>query len=127
MNDDAKFGSDDGISDTIDNAEEVHDPLDRLVEKTAGDPGAPFTPEALEALAALKKSDRAAFEGLRARLKAAGARVTALDEAITKESGDAGGRGPSQSDVLLELAKAADLFHAPYANSTKVCMRVALL
>ena len=72
MNDDAKFEPDDGIADTIDDAEEMHDPLDGLVEKTAGDPGAPFTPEALEALAALKKDDRAAFEALRAQLKKAG-------------------------------------------------------
>ena len=58
------FEPDDGIADAIDGAEEVHDPLDGLVEKTAGDPGAPFTPEALEALAALKKDNRAAFEAL---------------------------------------------------------------
>ena len=61
-----------------------------LVEKTAADPGAPFTPEVLEALAALKKDDRAAFEALRAQLKKAGCRVTALDEAIAEESGDTG-------------------------------------
>ena len=113
MNDDAKFEPDDGISDTIDDAEEVHDPLDGLVEKTAGDPGAPFTPEVLEALAALKKDDRAAFEALRARLKSAGCRVTALDEAIAEESGDVGGRGPTQADILVDLAQTAELFHAP--------------
>ena len=113
MNDDAKFEPDDGISDTIDDAEEVHDPLDGLVEKTAGDPGAPFTPEVLEALAALKKDDRAAFEALRARLKSAGCRVTALDEAIAEESGDVGGRGPTQADILIDLAQTAELFHAP--------------
>ena len=113
MNDDAKFEPDDGISDTIDDAEEVHDPLDGLVEKTAGDPGAPFTPEVLEALAALKKDDRAAFEALRAQLKNAGCRVTALDEAIAEESGDVGGRGPTQADILIDLAQTAELFHAP--------------
>ena len=80
MNDDAKFEPDDGISDTIDDAEEVNDPLDGLVEKTASDPGAPFSPEALEALAALKKDDRAAFEALRAQLKGKGCRVTVQTE-----------------------------------------------
>ena len=45
-------------------------------------------PEVLERLAALKKDDRAAFEALRAQLKKAGCRVTALDEAIAEESGD---------------------------------------
>ena len=101
------------ISDTIDDAEEVNDPLDGLVEKTAFDPGAPFTPEVLEALAALKKDDRAAFEALRAQLKGARCRVTALDEAIAEESGDVGGRGPTQADILIDLAQLADLFHAP--------------
>jgi hypothetical protein len=113
MNDDAKFEPDDGISDTIDHAEEVHDPLDGLVEKTASDPGAPFTPEMLEALAALKKNDRAAFEKLHAQLKGAGCRVTALDKAIAEESGDVGGRGPTQADFLVDLAQTAELFHAP--------------
>ena len=45
------------------------DPLKGLVEQTATDPGAPFTPEALERLAALKKDDRAAFEAIRARVR----------------------------------------------------------
>jgi hypothetical protein len=46
----------------------------------------------LQRLEALKKDDRAAFEALRAQLKNAGCRVTALDEAIAEESGDRGGR-----------------------------------
>ena len=58
------------------------DPLDGLVEKATADPGAPFAPEVLERLAVLKKEDHAAFEALRARLKRAGCRVTALDEAL---------------------------------------------
>ena len=45
----------------------------------------------LERLAALKKEDRAAFEVLRAQLKKAGCRVTALDEAIAEESGEPAG------------------------------------
>jgi hypothetical protein len=63
------------ITATIDAAEDIHDPLDGLVEKTATDPGAPFAPEALERLAALKKDDRAAFEALRAQLKKASCRA----------------------------------------------------
>ena len=77
------------------------------------DPGAPFVPEVLERLAALKKDDRAAFEALRAQLKKAGCRVTALDEAIAEENGDTGGRGPTQADILIDLAQAAELFHTP--------------
>jgi hypothetical protein len=100
------------IADAIDGAEEIRDPHDGLVERTKADPGAPFAPEVLERLTALKKEDRAAFEALRARLKRAGCRVTALDEAIAEESGDTGGRGPTQADILINLAESADLFHA---------------
>jgi hypothetical protein len=97
----------------IDEAEEIRDPLDGLVEKTGADPGAPFAPGAVESLAALKKEDRAAFESLRAQLKKAGCRVTALDEAIAEENGDTGRRGPTQADILIELAQSAELFHSP--------------
>jgi hypothetical protein len=101
------------IAAVIDAAEDIHDPLDGLVEKTATDPGAPFAPEALERLAALKKENRAAFEALRAQLKKASCRITALDEAIAEEIGDIGRRGPTQADILIELAQEAELFHAP--------------
>ena len=69
--------------------------------------------EALEGLAALKKEDRPAFERLRKRLKEERCRVTALDEAIAEKSGDLGGRGPTQADILVDLAEPAELFHAP--------------
>ncbi len=101
------------IAAAIDAAEDIRDPLDGLVEKTATDPGAPFVPDVLVLLAALKNEDRAAFEGLRAQLKKAGCRVTALDEAIAKENGDTGGRGPTQADILIELTQSAELFHTP--------------
>jgi len=101
------------IAEAIGTAEDIPDPLDGLVEKSAADPGAAFTLEVVEGLAALKKDNRAAFEALRARLKKAGCRVTALDEAIAEKIGDAGGRGPKQADVLIELAQDADLFHTP--------------
>src|SRR5262245_50402038 len=86
------------VAATIDAAKDVPDPLERIVEKAAADPGAPFAPEALEGLAALKEEDRAAFEALRAKLKQAGCRMTALDEAIAEQHGDAGGRAPTQAD-----------------------------
>ena len=111
MNPDAILEPDQLIADAIDAAEEIPDPLAGLAEKTATDPGAPFMPEALEALAALKSDNRAAFEALRSQLKKAGCRVTALDDAIAEESGDAGGRGPTQADILIGLAQTAELFH----------------
>jgi hypothetical protein len=101
------------IFDTIAAAEEVHDPLDGLIEKTAGDPGAPFTPEVVAALAALRKDNRSAFEALRARLKSAGCRMAALDEAIAEQSGDVGARGLTPANILVDLAQTAELFHAP--------------
>ncbi len=104
-------GGDNPIAAAVAVAEEVPDPLDGLIERAADDPGAPFAPEVLERLSAMKKEDRAGFEGLRAKLKKAGCRVTALDEAIIEENGD-GGRGPSQADILIDLAGAAELFHA---------------
>jgi hypothetical protein len=97
----------------IDEAEDIRDPLDGLVERVVADPGAAFAPEVLERLATLKKEDRAAFELLRSNVKKSGCRVTALDEAIAEESGERGGRDPSQADILLELARTAELFHTP--------------
>ena len=107
-----RIDPEEAVAAAIDAAEEVHDPLDGLVERTAIDPGAPFEPDVLERLAALQKSDRASFESLRAQLKAAGCRVTQLDEAIAEENGDTGGHDPKQADVLIALAAEADLFHA---------------
>ncbi len=37
----------------------------------------------------------------------------ALDDAIAEESGDSGGRGPTQADILIELAQTAELFDTP--------------
>src|SRR5499427_6929783 len=106
--------SDDAISAAIEAAEEIGDPLEGLVEKTAIDPGAAFAPEILERLVKLKRDDRAAFEALRAQLKKAGCRMMALDEAIAEENGDTGGRGPTQADILINVAKeGAPLFHTP--------------
>lgn len=101
------------IAAAIQDAEEMFDPLDGLIEKAAADPGAPFAPEVLACLAELKEKDRAGFEALCARLKQGGVRVTVLDGAIAEESGDAGGRGPTLADILIELSAAAELFHAP--------------
>src|ERR1035441_3979003 len=113
MSIDTPIEPDNLIAAAIDAAEDIRDPLDGLVEKTATDPGTPFASDALERLAALKKDDRAAFETLRAQLKKVGCRVTSLDEAIAAENGEGGGRGPTQADILIELAQSAELFHAP--------------
>jgi hypothetical protein len=114
MTDEHQTEANNPIAATIDASEVVRDPLEGLIEKTATDRGAAFRPAALQRLAALKEDDRAAFEVLRAELKDAGCRITALDEAIDEENGDTGGgRDPSQADVLIALAQSAELFHAP--------------
>ena len=43
------------IAAAIGAAEDIRDPLEGLVERTATDPGAPFAPDALARLALLKK------------------------------------------------------------------------
>ncbi len=63
MNPDATVEPDQLIADAIDAAEEMPDPLAGLAEKTAADPGAPFMPEALEALAALKSGQPRRLRG----------------------------------------------------------------
>lgn len=105
--------ADDRIVAAVNDAKEILDCHDGLVERAAANPSAPFAPEVLERLAALRKEDRAAFEALRAQLKKVGCRVTALDEALAAQDGHAGGRGPTQADILIDLAQAAELFHAP--------------
>ncbi len=99
------------IAAAIDAAEEVTDPLDGLVERTATDPGEPFTPEVLERLGRLKAEDQATFESLRVQLKKVGCRVTELDAAMVG-NGD-GSRRLTQADVLIDLAETAELFHSP--------------
>ena len=98
------------IADIIEAAEEVTDPLDNLVERTADDPGIPFQPDVLASLCELKRQDQAAFERLRARLRKTGCRVTELDDAIAKEIGESD-RGPKQADILINLTADIDLFH----------------
>ncbi len=75
------------IAAAIDAAEEITDPLDGLVGRVADDPGAPFVPDVLERLSALKKEDRAAFEALRAQLKKAGCRVSDTRRPQSPKSG----------------------------------------
>jgi hypothetical protein len=104
------------IAEAIEAAEEICDPLDDLVARSGDNPGLVFTSEILKRLSELRKNDRAAFESLRAKLKNAGCRITALDEAIAEQDGEAGGRGPKQADILIELAQAAELFHSPDGN-----------
>jgi hypothetical protein len=89
------------------------DPIacDALAAAALENPGAPFAPDVLRDLAALKRADRVQFESLRTRLKRAGCRVTELDDLIAEAAGERhDGRPPSQADILVALADAAELF-----------------
>jgi hypothetical protein len=101
------------IASAIENAQEICDPLDELVRGASLEPGMAFEPEALACLATLQRENLAKFETLRERLKQAGVRVTILDKAIADESGEGGGRGPTQADILIQIAGSAQLFHTP--------------
>jgi hypothetical protein len=95
---------------------------DALVAAATADPGAAFAPDVLRDLAPLKRANRAQFESLRTRLKRAGCRVTELDPLVAEENGERrDGRPPSQADIVIALAEAAELFHTPddvaYADS----------
>jgi hypothetical protein len=87
---------------------------DGLVAAATADPGAPFASDAVRQLAQLKRTNRAQFETLRTRVKRAGCRVTELDPLIAEENDEKrDGRPPSQSDILVALAEAAELFQTP--------------
>jgi hypothetical protein len=79
------------------------DPLDGLAERAASDSGAPFKPDVLAALGDLRRTDRAAFETLRGRLKKAGVRVAALDNAIAAEAGSDDNGGALKQGRALSL------------------------
>ncbi len=115
------------ITGLIEAAEEILDPLESLADRTKNDPGAPFQPDALAALVELRRNGRSAFEALRAQLKKAGCRVTALDDAIAEEAGDEQSRGPKQADILIEIAGQVELFHtaddAAFADVEVNCHR----
>src|SRR4051812_48143595 len=105
--------SDDEVRAAFDAAEEIRDPLDGLADRSKLDKAAPFRPDVLERLGELKHNDRGAFEALRASLKASGfQRLTALDDAIDDISVDSDEKVRKQADVLIELARGVDLFHA---------------
>ncbi len=86
------------------------DPLAGLVERAAIDPGAPFANDVIEALAEQRASNRAAFESLRAKLKAVGVRVAELDKRIA-QARDGAVERQTQAGMLLDLAASAELFH----------------
>ena len=85
----------DDIASIINEAEEVRDPLDNLVERSKDDPGAPFEPEEVSRLNDLMRSRPPDFERLWARLKLeTKVSCTRLERVIKGDHGeDPGGDG----------------------------------
>jgi hypothetical protein len=102
------------IREIIGNARVVQDPLTDLVQRTESDPGAPFEPEAIEAITELRRDEPAEYFRLRDNLKKRGISVRELDAATSRRH--SGGtdtvRGtPDQTELLIELAETTELFH----------------
>ena len=108
--------SDDEVRAAFDVAEEIRDPLDGLADRSKLDKAAPFRAGGTRAACRTRQDDRGAFEALAPVLRASGVRLTALDDAIDGVDAISDGseeKARKQSDVLIELAGEADLFHAP--------------
>ena len=112
------------INRIIADAEEFRDPLEGLVDKSISDPSAPFAPDTIMALAALKEQSPQAFEKLRAELKdKTKCRLSELDKAIAAELRRSGGSdgdleegpGATQFDTLIAIVAEGncELFHTP--------------
>ncbi|HYU46746.1 MAG TPA: hypothetical protein VEK84_11305, partial [Terriglobales bacterium] len=108
------------IFETIEQAESVSDPLENLVEKAKTDPGVAFKPDVLACLADLEKEDFAQFHQLRSELKKVGVPVAKLDKAIAELNGHVRRRGPTQAEILIELAGEAELFHTPHRETWEI-------
>jgi putative DNA primase/helicase len=64
--------------------EEVQEFVQALVERVKSDAGAPFEPEALEALATIRAHDQPGYMRVRQALKAAGVSLRELDKALPR-------------------------------------------
>ena len=103
------------INRIIADAEEFRDPLEGLVDQSISDPSAPFAPDTIMALAALKEQSPQAFEKLRAETKRQNEmlRLSELDKAIAAELRRSGGSdgdpeegpGATQFDTLEQSSR----------------------
>lgn len=112
-----------------DNAENIHPSFaadkwaEILIAEAKKDKHAPFKPENLPQLIALKRSDVAAYEWLLDRLSLIGVSKGRIEKAITREEVNmrrSAVAEKNQTTQLIELIPASDLFHAedgrPYAD-----------
>jgi hypothetical protein len=102
------------IAATIAEAEVVTDPLEGLIERVQDDKAAAYAPEVLYALIDLRGRDFQKYMSLRFQLKALGVGISILEEQMRVLSGSSGDdREPTTAEILIELAKDADLFRTP--------------
>ena len=94
----------DDIASIINEAEEVRDPFDDLVERSKEDPGAPFEPEEVSRLNDLVRGRPADFERLWARLKSeTKVSCTRLERAIKRDHGQGpGGDGVAGRPIWFD-------------------------
>lgn len=90
---------------------------DSLPDKARQDPGAPFEPEALKALALVKGEDLAQWQRLCGRLKAAKVPITKIERALRERAAEDGhvAHDPATAAThLIQLAgsRHAELFHS---------------
>jgi hypothetical protein len=91
-------------------AEEIHDPIENLLERMAADPNAVFAPEVLDRLAALRAEDPAAFAAVCDKLARAGCSENDLDQAI-EDHASPPKKSSNQADQLVKIAPAEGFFH----------------
>lgn len=111
------------IAATIADAEAITDPLDGLIERVQEDKAAAYAPDVLYALIDLQSRDFQKYMSFRFQLKALGVGISILEEQMRALSGSSGDdREPTTAEILIEIAKDADLFHTPdqsaYADVT---------
>jgi hypothetical protein len=83
---------------------ETQDPLDGLAERADADPGAPFEPDVLGALAILRQGDPAEYQRVRDDLKKAGVSRRDLDREVRKQNLRVINGGANDSDGATERA-----------------------
>ena len=90
------------IAAAINEAEEVQDPLDVLVERSKTDPGAAFETENLELIHELRKRNPAAYERLRAALKKTHVRTIELEKRLAQKFAEASVQVVSGTPLIFE-------------------------
>lgn len=115
------------MNDPMENAVTPEDPnlpiIAKALELTTKDIGAPFEPEVIQALSAVKKNNPAEYLRHRKKFKDKNKEVQlgVLDDLVKQAAGDTGGDSESTSDVLVNLASEnAELFtdenNEPFAS-----------